>query len=65
MSGPENPKRLRRNPQTYRLIDAKLLDHVYSVSVTSDILEEHTTFELLHCLSGEATFCREITEPEG
>ena len=38
MGGPENPKRLRRNPQTYRLIDAKLLDHVCSVSVTSDRL---------------------------
>ena len=38
MGGPENPKRLRRNPQTYRLIDAKLLDHVCSVSVTFDRL---------------------------
>ena len=38
MSGPEDSKRLRHNPQTYRLIDAKLLDHVCSVSVTSDHL---------------------------
>ena len=38
MSGPEDPKCLRRNPQIYRLIDAKLFDHVWSVSVTSDHL---------------------------
>ncbi len=28
LGGPENPRRLRRNPQTYRLIDAKLLDQL-------------------------------------
>ena len=38
MSGPEDPKCLRRNPQIYRLIDAKFLDHVWRVSVASDHL---------------------------
>ena len=43
MGGPENPRRLRCNPQTYCLIDAKLLDHECDMSVTSDhlILRAH------------------------
>ena len=48
MSGPEDPKCLRRNPQIYRLIDAKLSDHVCIVSVTSDHLTSRV--RLLHPL---------------
>ena len=48
MSGPEDPKCLRRNPQIYRLIDAKLWDHVCIVSVTSDHLTSRVW--LLHPL---------------
>ena len=48
--GPKIRSRLCRNPQTYRLIDAKLLDHVRSVSVTSD----HLTLRVRIALSATA-----------
>ena len=52
MSGPENSKRLYRNSQTYRLINVKLLNYVYSVFVTSN----HLTFRVYITLFAIAIF---------